>query len=332
MTEDEIQKLEEINEIDQILEYIAPFYPDLKVKKKTIVEIEKALYNTYIKILGKILIYSPENMRLFLRAFLLKYEIMNIKQIISGSIVGLSLSERRKNVNFLVEEYLENTEFIRQLLEIYSLDEIVYFMRDTRYNKVVREGILYFKNNNEIFVLDAFLDRLYYRNLVNIKQKLNKKEFKMISLFIDYQTEIYNLNTLYRGSKNGIEEKLLRQFLVENYLFFTNDDFEFLLTHRSEAEFLSRVEQKLNEVEDMKNVYLSKGIDRKDLIRSLEKLYQNLYFFRFKEKIDDIEFMTIYRILEVIIKKNGEIKFEILPKVVDILHSHYSKLEDYIKK
>ena len=80
------------------------------------------------------MLYSPPNMRVFLRNFLLKFEIINIKNIIIGSILGLNIEEKKRNTNLLVEEYLENTEFIEDLLKISSLDEIQFFMKKTKYS------------------------------------------------------------------------------------------------------------------------------------------------------------------------------------------------------
>ena len=38
----------------------------------------------------------------------------------------------------------------------------------------------------------------------------------------------------------------------------------------------------------------------------IEKIYVDYYFKTFKIKIDDIEYQTIFRILEVLIKKDDE--------------------------
>ncbi|MFX1412224.1 MAG: V-type ATPase subunit, partial [Promethearchaeota archaeon] len=157
-----LPKLKEISGIEEFVEFIRPYYPEINIKDYTIIEIEQALFHILIKLMGKILQFSPENMRLFLRSLFVKYEISNIKQIILGSIIGLSKGEKSKRINFLVEEYLEHSDFINDLIEIDELDEIQLYLKNSRYNKAVREGILYFKNNNEIFILEAFLDKLFY--------------------------------------------------------------------------------------------------------------------------------------------------------------------------
>lgn len=322
-----LKKLKEINNIKDFIDFIEPYYPNLNIKDFTIEEIEKALYNTFIKLIGKIITYSPKNMREFLKDYLLIFEIMNIKQIILGSIIGMNKDEKSKNVNFIVEEYLDNTEFIRELLEIPSLDEIQFFMKGTKYNKAIREGILYFKNKNEIFVLEAFLDQLYYLNLISEEKNLNKKERDVISFYIDSITEIYNLNLIYRGIKNNIDKKLLAQFLVNNYLFLNKNKIKTILNQKNVDDFFSLIEKIFKKIKGIDYFYESTGVIRQHFHWWIEGLYMNLFFSRFKSKIEDIEYSTIFRIIEIIIKKQKEIQFDILPSAVKIIHEKFELLE-----
>jgi len=257
----------------------------------------------------------------------MKYEIMNIKQIILGTILSMEEEEKRKKINFLVEEYLDNTDFIEKLLKLTSLGEIQLFMKKTVYNIAIREGILYFKNNNEVFVLEAFLDQIYYNHLKQQIKILNKKESVMISLFIKYKTEIYNLNIIYRGIKNNIERKLLSQFLVKNYLFLDEDKLQFLLNLDDVEIFATFIEDYIRNIKEIKPFFLDLKIKRKHLIQSIEEIYFNYYFKKFKIKIDDIDFFTIYKILELLIRKEKEIRFDIMPRAVKILHKKFKDLK-----
>ena len=257
----------------------------------------------------------------------MKYEIINIKRIILGTILGLNSSEKSSLVNKLVETYLENTGFINDLLEISSLDEIQLFMRNVKYYESIREGILYFKRTNETFVLEAFLDRLYYEILQNEIKSLRPKEREMISLYVKYITEIYNLNIIYRGIKNRIDKNLLNQFLVSNYLFLNEKIMNELLNLKSVDDFIFQLTRYLGSTKEMKLPLLRTPIKQKHFIWEIEKLYLNYFFKSFKIKVDDIEYLTVFRIIEVIIKKDKEIRLNILPRVVKILHDKYKVLK-----
>ena len=320
-----LEKLKEFNEIEGFINFIEPFYPDLNIKENTIEEIEKALFHFFFKLIGDLISISPLNMRRFLKDYLVKYEIMNIKQIILGLIIGMNNEEISKNVNFLIEEYLENTDLIKKIIEAKTLEEIQLHMKPTKYSKVIREGFLYFKNYNEIFVLEAFLDQLYYENLSKRERILNKKEKKMISLFNSLNTEIYNINTIYRGIINKIDKKLLAQFIINNNFFLKTDDIENLLDQETLNDFFSIINEYLGSIHELK--YKFDKLELKHPLWALERMYKNYYFTKSKLEINDIESLTIFRILELIIKKEKEIKLEILPKVVSIINKKFNSIK-----
>ena len=90
-------------------------------------------------------------------------------------------------------------------------------------------------------MLEAFLDRLYYDNLQNTLKYLSQKERVMISLYVKYVTEIYNLNIVYRGIKNNIDKNLLTQFLVKEYLFLNEEIIDNLLNLSSDNDFITHL-------------------------------------------------------------------------------------------
>ncbi|MFX1326989.1 MAG: V-type ATPase subunit [Promethearchaeota archaeon] len=327
MDEVTLKKLEEINEIKQLTEIISKYYPGFSVSSYTIEEIEKQLFHTYIKLIGKILYISPRNMRIFLKNYLIKYEITNIKRIILGTILSMSIPDKSILVNKLVEKYLDNIEFIDELIEAPSLDQIQLRMKTTKYNRAIREGILYFKNTNEIFVLEAFLDQFYYENLNKEISKLSTTERNIISLYLKYISEIYNLNLIHRGIKNNIEKKLLSQFLVNTYLFFTKYDILNLLDLTDVNDFILNINQHFTQTKETRPLLLKFSLDKDHLLWSIEKLYLKHFFNRLVIHIENIDYQAIFKILEVLIKKDKEIHLYILPKVVEILHEKYKRLK-----
>jgi len=327
MDEITLNKLEDIDKIEQLIEFIGKFYPGLTFDSYTIEEIEKALFHTYIKLIGRIIVNSPRTMRLFLKNYLTKYEIMNIKRIILGTILGMNINDKSKLVNKLVEKYLNNTDFINGLLEITSLDQIQLYMKFTKYNRAIREGILYFRNTKEIFVLEAFLDKLYYETMENEIKFLNPKEKVMISFYVNFISEIYNLNIIYRGIKNNIDRNLLSQFLVNNNMFLNQESLNDLLNLTSINDFIILLSEFLIRKKEIRPILLRSPLKGDHLIWEIEKLYIDNFFRTFHIKIDDIEYQSIFRIMELLIRKDNEIKIHVLPRVVEIIHEKYKVLK-----
>ena len=276
--------------------------------------------------------YSPKNMRVFLNSFLLKYEIKNIKHLILGTILNMNTEQKYGLVNELVERYLNNLKFLKELSEINALDEIQLFLSQTRYNKAIREGLLYYRKTNEIFVLESFLDQIYYESLNKDIKNLDRKEREVLEPYIKYITEIYNLNMIYRGLINKIDKTLLSQFLIKSSQFLDLDNITLLLEEVSTENFVSRLNYLYKNVEDLKGIFKEIDPKEKHILFKLEKMFIESYFRKFKLKIDDIDYMTIFSIVEVLIKKDKEIRFKIIPKVVKLIHKKFKILNANLQK
>ncbi|MFX1399239.1 MAG: V-type ATPase subunit [Promethearchaeota archaeon] len=327
MDETLLLKLRKIRNGQEFIEFIKPFYPTLEVKELYIEEIERAVYDAYIKIIGKLIHISPPNMQNFLRTYLFKFEIMNVKEIILGTIVGMSPKEKSKNVNFLIEEYLENTTFMKGLIKIRSLEEIQLYVKGTKFEQVLKEGIIYFRNTNEVFVLEGFLDRLYYEMLVREKLLYNRRESEIIDVFIDFAIEIYNIKVIYRGIINNIERQLLYQFIVWNYFLLDREKIENLLSQKNIENFLQEIVLIFRKT--IHDTYLLNLIDikKEHFIWSVEALYSEYIMKKFHLNRGDIIQSTIYGVIELILKKEKEIRFTILPSIIKIFHEKYEKIE-----
>jgi len=120
---------------------------------------------------------------------------------------------------------------------------------------------------------------------------------------------------------------LLSQFLINNYLFFNDKKIEFLLTRENLEEFFSYINDTLGRFTDLQDYKISES-DRP--IWKLDRIYKDYFFRRFKFEMQDIDDLTIFRIIELIIRKEYEIKYEIIPNVVRIVHNKYRVLEKSI--
>ncbi len=312
------EDFEKIKNIQELINFISPYFPNVNFISFTIEEIENQLFNSFFKIIAKIFLSSPRNIREFLRSYILKFEIDNIKQIILGIILQMSKEEIKQNINFVVEDYLEHREFIEKLVEITNLDEIQFLMRETHYNQIIREGIIYFKKTNEIFVLESFLDKFYFENLKIQKKKLKKAEERIIGAFIDFNIELYNINLLYRGNKNKINKDLLEQFIVPHKFFFNEGHLNHLLNIEDPNQFLKYVNNQLSKNQDLKKDFQEISPNNSNPIVTIKNLYRNHFFNKFKHLID-IKDSSIYQILKLLIKKEMEIE-KIIKKTVQILH------------
>ncbi|MBD3229083.1 MAG: hypothetical protein GF329_12920 [Candidatus Lokiarchaeota archaeon] len=327
MKEDNIESLRKIKDINHFLEYIRLFYPGLNLKNRTIVEIQRDLNCIYTKIIGKILSISPINLQNFLKDYLLKYEIKNIKTLIINSIIGEPLETKKQKLNLIAEELIGNLDFIKELVKKSSLEEIQFYLRGTIYYQTVREGIFHFKNTDEIFILVAFLDRLYFEILLRAKIGLDKKEKTIIGLYIDYLIESYNLIAIYRGIKSKLEKNLLKQLLIENHLFLNSNKIDELIQLNDISKFIENLNEYFITLELFKVSRKKVSITEKEFKRSIDDIYHTYFLNKFQNLIDDIKSITLFQVIEFLIKKKNEINHEIYPSLLNIIHKKFENLK-----
>jgi len=109
-------------------------------------------------------------------------------------------------------------------------------------------------------------------------------------------------------------------------LFLDEQKHKSLLNLETLQEFFLTIEDHLKKVKELKAFKIPIQINKKYFMWSLEMMYQNYYFKKFKIKLDDIEYSTIFSILEFIIRKEKEIKFNIIPNISRVIDDKFFRL------
>jgi len=326
LTKSDISRTQNIKSIDELIETIKPYYPDASFKVPSISEIEKSLYHSFFKLIGRILVNSPDELRQFLKYFLMKYEIYNIKNIILGTILNKTKKEKISETNFIIEELLDNEEFIRELINKRTINEIQLFMKKTNYYQVIKEGLDFYRKNQEIFVLAVSLDKLYYEILGRIKSRFSNTDFEIIRIYISYVIEIYNLRILYRGIKNNIEKNLLSQLLIHSFLFLNLKKLNILLNQETIEGFSQTLIAFL--IESKPRLFppdiLNKNVE--DIIALVKSIYDEYFFKECHKQVSSLPALTVSKVLELLVKKESEIKYVLIPLVVNILNLKYQTI------
>ena len=326
LTKSEINNTQNIKSIDELIEFLKPYYPDTSFKIHSISEIEKSLYHSFFKLIGRILVNSPDELRQFLKYFLMKYEVYNIKNIILGTILNKTKKEKLNDTNFIIEELLDNEDFIRELINKRSINEIQLFMKKTNYYQVIKEGLDFYKRNQEIFFLAVSLDKLYYEILNRIKSRFSNTDFEIIQIYINYVIEIYNLKILYRGIKNKIEKNLLSQLLINSSLFLNSKKLNVLLNQETLEEFNQSLITLLGESKP--RLFTPDILNNlaEDTIVILKNVYDEYFFKECHKQVSSLPALTVSKVLELLVKKESEIKDVLIPLVVNILNLKYQTL------
>lgn len=254
ITHDDYENLKEILDDKKLLDAVDNFFPGVsKIDNPNIVNIEKSLFNVYFRIYEKILVASPQPMQLFLKSLLVRYEVWNIKTYILGKLANFSLEDIKKEILMRPEKVMLRENFIKKLLNSDTLDDAIRFLtKQTRYRQVIDRGWYYFQEKNEVFVLEALLDKFFIDNMISRLDSYRGFEKKIFSEYVENLVLKYNLMLIFRGITNGIPDELLKQFVIPQAPFLE----EKYLVKLIESETAEHIVNNLKSLIDIKAEYL----------------------------------------------------------------------------
>src|SRR6056297_171503 len=79
MTKKELGKIKDLSDFSGLISFAQRYFPGLKPKAETAEDFEKELWVIFFKIIEKILVSSPNMVQKFLKTYLIRFEIWNIR-------------------------------------------------------------------------------------------------------------------------------------------------------------------------------------------------------------------------------------------------------------
>ncbi|MBD3352124.1 MAG: hypothetical protein GF364_11610 [Candidatus Lokiarchaeota archaeon] len=323
-----------------LLEKLEAHFPSVsRVEEKTLIAIEKKLFSIYFDIFEKILRNSPKQMQRFLRSLLVRYEIWNIKTCLVGKLAELSIEQIKDEVFFKPARILGRYKFIYNLVTMPTIQECIDYLRQyDRYKHLIERGWYFFQEKNEVFMIEALLDKYYYDQLYNNLPSYSGLEFEIFSKYIDTMIQKYNLMLSYRGVYTKIPKELLKQLVIKQGTLFNLNIIEDLINSETIDEYLEKLLDFLMYPDNKFKVLMANKEEKEHYERIkpfssilhklaaddpispiLAELNKQLFKELKKGKPEDLKIRTIEETLSLILSKENEI-FKVLELFVKIFH------------
>ncbi|MCP4761676.1 MAG: V-type ATPase subunit [archaeon] len=341
ITPDDFRELERIKDASELLERLDKFFPGLfsymTNEELNLIEIEKALYKIYFEIFEKILKYSEVQIQEFLKSLLLRYEIWNIKTYIVGNITNLSPQTLKNETLNIPERLIDQVQFIDKLYTYSNLDDGIEFLKSTQYRDPIDRGWYYYKQKNEIFLLEALLDKYYMTQLIKSLKNYSGLEKRVFKYYIDILNQKYNLILVYRSIRNNIPKDLLKQLIIYYGNMLSSEILSNIAYSKDINDFSKNIKKIFTEEKYLKlikktpfmgilfkNQKYLKSIQNSITVDNpisyiLSELDQNIFRMLEKESINNLRVRNIENILTLIFGKELEI-FKVLALFVKIFH------------
>jgi V/A-type H+-transporting ATPase subunit C len=214
-------QLRDSNYQKQIAKIIPPF-----TSRKLERAFNENLIVTYIKIIK----YSPKKAREYLRLYLLKFEIENIKALMNATAAKLPPEQKKAKIYFSVEDYFKRTLVFEEATKASTPAQLIHSFKGTDYWLPLNIGLKNYEESASTISFDIFLDKLYFEKLFDYYGKLSKKEQTYANFYASIENDGFTLITLLRGKTLNYEPNWLRLVVPQNYFNLSKQTIEDLVS------------------------------------------------------------------------------------------------------
>jgi vacuolar-type H+-ATPase subunit C/Vma6 len=155
---------------------------------------------------------------IFLKIYIQRFEIENLKTIIKGIHAQLDLEEKKDRLYFQIEDFLRKRSVFEEASKATDIKQLAETLKKTEYTSALKQGLSRYEENGTTACLDILLDKTYYEELHNSFQQLSKKERRYAAFYENLEEDSYLLLTLLRGKNLNYDANWLRVIMPDESL------------------------------------------------------------------------------------------------------------------
>ncbi|HME54505.1 MAG TPA: V-type ATPase subunit [Candidatus Lokiarchaeia archaeon] len=272
-------------------------------------DLEGSCRSVFFNYIQKIVQNCPFTCQTFVKYFLQKYQIENLKTVLAGKIANIDEMTLKERINFQIETIFHSERLIRDALHVAKFEDVVFLYSRTPYHEILREIQKRYEGTKEIFFIYALLDRYYIRILYKTIEdnRWSQEELDVIKMYSGTLADFYNLSMVLRGINHNFEWNEIEVLL-------TGPNETYKIKH-DDLKVIHRIGKDSTKIADeLKNLgkrYSGGGafvfsIDPAHVINSLKKFYFHIQLSFLKKRMLN-EGYEFAQIIAFILRKEAEI-------------------------
>ena len=255
------------------------------------------LIETYIKMIKN----SPKNAAGFLRLYLLRAEIENIKLLIKAANANLSSEQKLGKIYFSAETYLKRRGVIEEAAKASDLRQTVNSLKSSEYALALKMGMGSYEEDGSTTCLDVLLDKHFYEKLYDLYMSLPRKEKPHAYPYVSIENDGFVLLTLLRGKNLHYDPNWLRLAVPAKKFNLPNETVEAIVMA---ADFDSSFKITL---ESHYAHFFAKALSPEETLVNAEKAFNKALFLHAKES-RFTEIFNIGAVLAFLTQKEAEVR------------------------
>ncbi len=153
------------------------------------------LIETYIKIIRS----TPIDVKDFLKLYLFRFEVENLKVLIKAVNARLSSEQKMSKMYLSTEAFFRRSALFEEAARVDDLSKTVDTLKGTEYELPLKMGLESYEEDGTTACFDVLLDKHFYDKLYKAYFCLPKKEKPHAFYYISMASDWFTLQVLLRG-------------------------------------------------------------------------------------------------------------------------------------
>jgi V/A-type H+-transporting ATPase subunit C len=259
--------------------------------------VEHATYRNMARMFSMILKASQGELREMVSAYLMKWDVWNLKVILRGKTYGVDNESIKED---LVPAGRLDEAMLDKLLSLDADKDIIAEFGRMEHLEIPPEVISAYKADGHLSNIEDYLDKLYYRKLL-LSIAPTSTPTRLFQEFVRREIDTFNLETILILKTEGIRGESVMEYVIPGGKQIDKK----LATQLANAETVAATANDLAQLdfyEDIKEALDAGTGSLKDLVAGMNK-----YHIRQAKKFSHLYPLSVIPILDYMIHKNNEV-------------------------
>ena len=259
--------------------------------------IEHATYRNLARTFGSILHVLQGELRTMVTAYLMKWDLWNMKVILRGKTYGVVNEDIKED---LVPAGKLDEEMLEKLLSLETDKEIIAEFSKMMHLEIPPEVINAYKADGHLSSIEDYLDKLYYKKVL-MSIDPSSRPTRLFQDFIRREIDTVNLETILILKSEGIRGDDVMDYIIPGGRQIDKK----LATQLANADSVSAMANDLAQLdfyEDIKDALDAETRSLRDLVAGMKK-----YHIRQAKKFSHLYPLSVIPVLDFMINKKVEV-------------------------
>ncbi|MDI6881914.1 MAG: ATP synthase A1 subunit C [Methanothermobacter tenebrarum] len=177
--------------------------------------IEKALESQLAEIYQLITEIVPKRLKRVFEVQSKKWDIKNIKSLLTAKDTGLSPEE---TLDLLIP-FGELKDKLEKLTELKTVEDIITAFEDTEYGPILEAALPDYEKTGMLLPFEAALDKYYMETLLEVLEEVSipKEDTEILRTYFGAQIDATNLKIILRAKADNLKYEDISPYIIEGY-------------------------------------------------------------------------------------------------------------------